>query len=246
MPQPDALARPVARADLESLRSAIDSIDDALLDLMEQRLAASSAIAARKSDDWPSLLNLRPEREADILARLAGRARRMPASAIAGIWHELMALNLQAQKTMEIVVHAATQPIAVTAAVRRRFGSVAPILAADDPIEALDRARTRDAVAVIELAPLSNWWVALADDSRLVIFEGLRDAGGAIVALAVGRVAGAGPPRERRFAILGEGSLRQRIAQGEAIRPIAICGHLRLCLRESAGRALRESGERAR
>ena len=49
---------------LDALRSEIDRIDDALLELVEQRLAASLAIAARKDADGDRLLKLRPRREA--------------------------------------------------------------------------------------------------------------------------------------------------------------------------------------
>lgn len=237
MPHHDALMRPAddaARTDLSLLRSEIDRIDDALLDLMERRLSAAHRVAALKRRADTALLLLRPDREQDVLDRLSARAGHMPPAALGAIWRELMALSLQAQERTEIVLHARQAPVAVTNEARLRFGCAAPILVVGDPAEALERARHRQSVAVIELDPLSGWWAALHDDRRLAIFDALGDEGGAVTALAVGRV-GAGR-RAGAYPILTEAALRRRMEAGEAIRPLAMCGHLRLCAAEGAPR----------
>jgi len=231
MPEPDIVARPVARAtELEELRWEIDRIDNALLALMDRRIATAHAVAAAKQSAPSRWLNLRPDREAGVIDRLSTRAEAMPEASVRAIWRELIGLNLQAQRRMEVVLHAGARPALVASAARQRFGGGAPVVVADCAAEALDRARGRDAVAVIELSPLSGWWVALAEDPDLVIFEGLRDSGGALVALAVGRIAPDCLPARERYAIIGEGSLRQRAVAGEPIRAIAMSGHLRLCV----------------
>ena len=80
---------------------------------------------------------------------------------------------------------------------------------------------------------LAGWWVALAEAPDLVIFEGLRDSAGALVALCVGRIAPESLPTRERYEIVGEGTLRQRAAAGEPIRAVAMSGHLRLCVRQA-------------
>lgn len=236
MPQPTMLARPsgtIAPMNLQAVRSEIDRIDRALLDLMEQRLATSRAVAGLKQDEGNALLLLRPDREADVLRRMASRAEHMPGAAIGVIWRELMALNLQTQKRTEIALHAAQQPVLVTDETRRRFGCAAPIVVTASAEDALDRARGREAIAVIEISPLSSWWVGLFHDETVAIFDCLRE-NGRISALAVGRVARDSLPAGLAFPIISEARLRRRTAEGEAIRPLAICGHLRLCISEAS------------
>jgi chorismate mutase/prephenate dehydratase len=237
MPNSHILARPgaPAAADLDELRGEIDRIDNALLALMERRLATAHAVAALKRDHASEWLNLRPNREAAVLDRLTDRAEAMPVETVRAIWRELIALNLQAQRRMEVVVHAGSRPTLVVSAARERFGGAAPIVVADTPEEALERALTHEAVAVIELSPLSAWWIALTEIPGLSIFEALRDADGVIVALAVGRIAPESLLPRERYLILAEETLAQRAAAGEAIRAIAMCGRLRLCLLDPEG-----------
>lgn len=234
MPDNDASGRAESGSApaLTALRSDIDRIDDALLDLMEQRFSLSRKIAAQKED--AAGLRLRPRRETEILERLSSRSASLPSDAINAIWRELMGLSLQAQKRTAIVLHAAAQPVLVTNLVRLRFGCAAPIIVSGSPADTLDRARRTDAVAVVELNPLSNWWIELHDDPGLTIFDGLREPGGRISALAIGRLAPEGLPRGIDYPILSEATVRRRVEAGEAIRTLAISGPLRLCVCEAA------------
>lgn len=218
---------------MEKVRADIDRIDDALLDLMEQRLERSEMVAELKRNSDSGLINLRPDREQDVIERLADRAQRMPRQAVATIWRALMAVSLEKQKPMDIVIHTEQQPVPVTDQARLRFGCSARLIAAGSPAEALERARTREAVAVIELNPLSDWWVVLYDDPQLAIFDCLHDARGRVSALAVGRIAPEHIRPTVHFDILDEEGLRQRIDTGEPIHPLATSGKLRLCTRHS-------------
>ena len=234
MPYHDALARPANDAGepngLAALRSEIDRIDDALIALIEQRLSHSLAIAELKQDAETALLCLRPNREREILDRLAGRAGGVPQGAIAAIWRELMALSLQAQQPTALVLHAPAQPVVLTNLVRLRFGCVAPIVVTGSPDEALHRARVTDAVAIVELSPLSGWWLALRDDPKLAIFDALGEADGRVAALAVGRLGAESLPPGTSFPILSEAAMRRRIGEGERMRTLAIAGEMRLCV----------------
>lgn len=228
----DAAPPPLSEAclDLQSLRTEIDRIDTQLLRLMEERLSCSAAIAACKAGEEDSRLRLRPAREQQVIDRLTARSAHMPAPAVTAIWRELMGANLQAQGGVNIVVHCPEQPVLVTDRARLRFGGTAPIVAAGTAQDALDCARTREAIAVIEFSPLSSWWVALFHDEQLAIFDCLRDRHGRIVALIVGRVAAQYLTRDSAFLVLGDGSLRRRARAGDRVTTLAICGNLRLCV----------------
>lgn len=228
MPQA-ATAAPRAGLDLQTLRTEIDRIDTRLLELMEERLFCSAAIAAAKTQEKDDALRLRPAREQQVIDRLIRRAEHMPAPAVTAIWRELMGANLQAQKSVHIVIHCPEQPVLVTDQSRLRFGGAAPIVSAGTPQDALDRARNREAIAVIEFSPLSNWWVELFHDEQLTIFDCLRDRHGRIVALIVGRVAAQHITADTSFLVLGDGSVRRRASAGDKVQTLAICGNLRLC-----------------
>jgi len=235
MPQATVTKAPTPGLDLETLRTEIDRIDARLLELMEERLTCSGAIAALKGGEEADQLRLRPARETQVIARLAGRAERMPAASVAAIWRELMGINLQAQQATHIVIHCPHQPVLVTDQARLRFGGAAPIVEAGTPQDALDRARNREAIAVIEFSPLSNWWVELFHDETLTIFDCLRDRHGRIVALVIGRVAARHATSDTSFLVLGDGALRRRTEAGDKVQTLAICGNLRLCVSRGAG-----------
>ena len=234
MPHATVTKMPQPGLDLQILRSEIDRIDARLLELMEERLTCSDAIAAAKGNEGADQLRLRPAREAQVIARLAGRAKRMPRASVTAIWRELMGINLQAQQATHIVVHCPLQPVLVTDQARLRFGGAAPIVAAGTPQDALDRARNREAIAVIEFSPLSNWWVELFHDEALTIFDCLRDKHGRIIALVIGRVAARHVTSDTALLVLGDGALRRRAEAGEKVQTLAICGNLRLCVSQSA------------
>jgi chorismate mutase/prephenate dehydratase len=234
MPQA-AIIAPAPAPDLQALRARIDRIDDELLTLMEARLSCAAAVAACKALEEDSRLRLRPAREQQVIARLVARAGRMPAPAVTAIWRELMGANLQAQARVQIVIHCPDQPVLVTDLARLRFGGAAPILVAGTAEGALDRARHREAIAVIGFSPLSSWWVALFHDEALTIFDCLRDRRGRIVALVVGRVASPYATEDTNFLVLGDGALRRRISAGEKLSTLAICGNLRLCVSRRTG-----------
>jgi chorismate mutase len=230
---------PAPGLDLQILRTEIDRIDARLLELMEERLTCSDAVAASKGHEGADQLRLRPAREQQVIERLRTRATRMPAASITAIWRELMGINLQAQQATHIVIHCPEQPVLVTDQARLRFGGAAPIVSAGTPQDALDRARNREAIAVIEFSPLSNWWVELFHDEALTIFDCLRDKHGRIVALVIGRVAAKHVTSDTSFLVLGDGALRRRTGAGDKVQTLALCGNLRLCV--SQGQAAGEN-----
>ena len=213
---------------LDGLRHEIDRLDDALLDLIEQRIAASGAIARLKLSAPGGRLNLRPRRQAAIVERLARRARHASPALIAHVWRELMSHSLQAQVRTEFVLCASRRPETLREGVRERFGSAANIRSVATPGEALDIARRREAVAAIEHDPASDWWIALRG-SDLTAFDMIAE-GGRLQAVIVGRVAqddvGDGPA----LLIMDEEELSARRNHGHSIEILSAQGELRLCL----------------
>ena len=151
-----------------------------------------------------------------------------------------MAHSLQAQMRTELVLCAAAKPDALRERARARFGSAAPTSWAATPAEALEIARLREAVAVIEHDPASHWWTDLPG-SGLVAFDIIGDGDGRPMAITVGRVAPEDVAEGPVLAVLEEDELNQRIARGDEIAPLSACGTLRLC-RIEPGHAAKETG----
>ena len=82
---------PAEEQSLERLRAELDRLDETILDLIEQRLAGSRAIADRKAAEGDRRLKIRPRRPADVVKRLQGKAERATPALVAAIWTELMA-----------------------------------------------------------------------------------------------------------------------------------------------------------
>ena len=223
-----------ARA-IDALREEIDTLDQELLALMEKRLDLAAAIAAAKSDDMKTEdaneLLLRPAREASVIDRLGTLTRRIPDVSIAAIWRELMAINLQAQRPIEIALNASRHPARMHLMARARFGTIIPIREMASPEAALEKARTGNAIALIEIGE-GDWWAGLRDDSELAIIDGLLGEGGRGSALAVGRLSRDRLGEDRSFAVLEQAELAARLGRGEAVCPIAVSGSLNLCVIE--------------
>ena len=221
---------------IDGLRDEIDRLDQELLALMERRLDLAAAIAGAKAadtadgpgDGTENELLLRPAREAQVIARLSDMTRRIPGESIAAIWRELMAVNLQTQRKIEIALSATRHPARIQLMARARFGTVLPITQTTSPQAALAKARAGDAIALVEIDD-SGWWTQLAEDPELTIIDGLLGEGGRGSALAIGRLSEARLSEERRFAVLADRELAARLGRGEVVCPLAHSGEWYLC-----------------
>lgn len=194
MPQDDSHGRPHEAADdrkaaLDALRRRIDGLDDAILELVEQRVGAAREIAELKKGDRESRLRLRPAREAAVIERLVSRADEAPAPLVRQIWREIMSSCLDLQVHTDLVLHATERPALLTDAMRRRFGCAGRMILVARPAEAIEQARTREAIAVIELGDDCDWWTSLGQEPQVAMFECLRDQEGKPIAVALGRIA---------------------------------------------------------
>ena len=167
---------------LGQLRAELDTIDDAILDLIERRFAVSLQVAAAKEAEGDRKLKLRPRRQAEILERLKRRAKNAAPQLIDEVWREIMAHSLQAQSPLEIVLARSEQPELLEARARAHFGSAAPIRWAAGPSHAVRAAIAGEAIAILS-EPLVH------RQGELRTFDVLTDGYGRPVAYAVGRVA---------------------------------------------------------
>jgi chorismate mutase len=173
---------PAEEQSLEFLRAELDRLDDQILELIEQRLAASRAIAERKNADGDRRLKIRPRRQAEVISRLEAAARRTPRALVAAVWKELMAHSVQVQARTEIILAPSDDADLLEARVRAHFGSAPPLSWAASEAFAIRRALLSEAIAILP-HPLSE---AVGE---LRVFDVIRSDDGSPVAYAVGRVA---------------------------------------------------------
>lgn len=99
----------------------------------------------------------------------------------------MMAHSLQSQGRTELILCAVPGAEGLHERVRARFGWVTPIVRAETPDEAIDRALDGDAFAVIEHDRHNPWWTRLATEPTLSIFDSI-EADGELLAFVIGRV----------------------------------------------------------
>jgi chorismate mutase/prephenate dehydratase len=85
---------------LDDHRRQIDEIDDKILTLLEERARVVADVARAKRD--ASLPTYDPDRERQVLDRLASRAGRFPAEAIRAVYREVMSACLALQEPLKI------------------------------------------------------------------------------------------------------------------------------------------------
>ena len=169
---------------LAMLRSEIDRIDDRLLDLIERRLDCARQVAALKAAEERPALKMRPRREQAIVDRMVGRARRAPAELVQQVWRTIISHSLQAQVRTEILLCTNGDRAELLDRVRDRFGPAAPCRWAASAAEAVEAARLGETVAVIAPELLGE-----AEAEGLTRFERLRSGDGAVIGVAIGRLA---------------------------------------------------------
>ena len=108
---------------LESLRREIDAIDDQMHDLLMRRVEIVGRVASVKNRD-ASPVFIRPEREAMILRRLAGRhGGRLPAKIMVRVWREILAAAADMQSPLTVAVYAPDDAVGYWDLARDHYGS---------------------------------------------------------------------------------------------------------------------------
>jgi chorismate mutase len=154
---------------LDSLRSRIDEIDEALHDMIMQRAGVVQDIAAAKNGDP---LAMRPGREATILRRLADRhSGGFPLPELTRIWRELIAGCTRMQAPFAVAVHAPATQNELWDLARDHYGSHTPMTPVAGPIQAIRAVHDGSAAVAVVPWPVESdgdpWWqVLVSDDPR--------------------------------------------------------------------------------
>lgn len=186
---------------LSDLRREIDTIDDALHDLLIRRSELSRAIAGVKlpgggTKDDTLAQTMRPAREAAILRRLIARHRgELPSQAVARIFREIISASLRMQSKFELHVLAGTEFFDIA---RSGYGSCAPVRIHAKPSLVVHAcAENLNSLGIVSLPefeePGASWWAQLAPSgsigprviARLPFVTGQADAPSA---LAIGAI----------------------------------------------------------
>ncbi|PHS29431.1 MAG: hypothetical protein COA85_00815 [Robiginitomaculum sp.] len=146
--------------DMSEWRAAIDKFDDEILNLIKGRLALSEQVGKSKVRGG---LPWRPAREAQLFARLVGRASStLSAQAVERLWSTVIAQSLQAQGPAFLLVSKSHPKLPALA---RTFFGLLPLEMVEDDATAITRCHTEEGAIAIVPAPGEeiNWWVELAD-----------------------------------------------------------------------------------
>ena len=161
-----AKEKPLAR-----LRSEIDSLDDAIHDLIVKRAAVVEEVGRVKAAGGAPAL--RPGREAMVLRRLIARhSGKFPAAALVRIWRELMAASVGMQSEFTLAVCVPDGMAGFIQLTRAQFGTVGPLATYKSPGEVISAvASRRYTVGVVPAPSLEDtdpWWrMLVGNEGRL-------------------------------------------------------------------------------
>lgn len=155
---------------LDEVRREIDSIDDAMHDLLMRRADLAAEVAAAKARDAQAqgaggFIPFRPKREVELLRRLAGRNHgALALGVVSRIWREIVAFMSQIQGPFRAIMWAGggTDFWELT---RNGYGStvpVTPIEDCDDIIEVCAQDPCAVGVLPWPATTATPWWLALS------------------------------------------------------------------------------------
>ena len=164
--------KPSPALDLQNVRREIDQIDDAIQDLLMKRtelvveVAAAKAQAASAAGE-ASFIAFRPDREADVLRRLAGRQKGpLSLKVVFRLFREIIATMTRIQGPFRVDVYGADNVLAYWDLARNYYGSSTPMELHDNAREILRRTDQDSSVVGILPQPGNyaggDWWPALA------------------------------------------------------------------------------------
>jgi len=115
---------------LEDLRAEIDSLDEAMHDLLMRRAAISRQMSRAKG----AMTSMRPAREMEILRHLAARHEgEMPLAGVVRIWREIMAASLALQGDFKVYLLGEDNSRSLWDVARFHFGSGTPLVPLASP-----------------------------------------------------------------------------------------------------------------
>jgi chorismate mutase len=145
---------------LEAVRREIDSIDDAIHDLIMRRTQLVEQVRALKHD-WP--IKIQPSREAEIIYRLIQRHRGpFPKRDLVAIWRQLIIATLSFEGPFSVAVYMPADHIGYWDLARDQFGAFTPMSRHSTVRSVIEAVRRQEAtVGVLPLPRQDNedpWW----------------------------------------------------------------------------------------
>lgn len=155
----------MSKPSLSELRVKIDTIDDAIHDLLMERAEVVANVAAAKGIK-DSQLPIRPAREAEMLRRLKARHKgSFPFASLARMWQEMIAAFTQIQNSYSIAVFVDDDHQSIWDMARDQFGAQTPLSAHGSMRDTLNRVfEGKSGVAVLPKPTEKNphdWWTGL-------------------------------------------------------------------------------------
>jgi len=155
---------PADKPSLADLRREIDRIDDALHDLLMQRVQLTAGVAASKPGGSGTV---RAAREAEILRRLVARhSGPFPRAIVARIWREIITANTALQGPFAIAVLGSHEHDALVQVARAFYGQLTPLLHFETASSVLRAvAEGNVAVGILPLLGIEAkepWWRLIA------------------------------------------------------------------------------------
>jgi chorismate mutase/prephenate dehydratase len=135
---------------LDDLRKRIDAIDDAILRLLDERAGVAGDVARAKQE--AQLPKYDPDRERQLLDRVAARSGRFPAESIRAVYREVMSACLSLQEPLK-VAYLGPEGTFSHAAARAFFGLAASYSEAntfDGVFDSVSRRQTTYGIVPIE------------------------------------------------------------------------------------------------
>jgi chorismate mutase len=171
-----AAGTPPPAAALADLRAELDRLDDAMHDLLMQRAAVVSRVAALGTQ--AKKVPFRPGREAEIIRRLLARhSGPLPRRVLPRLWRELFAATTSMQGHFVITVCEPDPPAGFAMLAREHFGVSTPLRVHRSPAQAIAEVSSGTATAAVLPLPVEEeparaaWWTALLhrDEPRIHI-----------------------------------------------------------------------------
>ena len=185
-----------AKGSLEALRRDIDSIDDAIQDLIMRRTELVEQVRDLKRD---TKIKIRPSREAEILYRLVGRQRgRFPKRELVVIWRHLITATLAFEGPFSTAVYGNRDEPGYWDLARDHFASFTPMSRHSSMRAVIEAVHRQDATVGVLPVPRHDdadpWWRHLVTNQpetpRIIARLPFAEAADGRQEIAGGRVGG--------------------------------------------------------